>query len=115
MVSDCRVERRPKQSRLELTWDNIGLNRQHAKFRSGNQSHHCKAIGRHCSEDERFDGFRIHHSITLSVPDMSSWPSPQKTSQKNVNVPALSGTNLSFSTTPGLISARRRNSGSLNP
>src|SRR5262245_23165029 len=101
------MERRPKQPRLELAWDNIGLNRQHAKFRCSNESNRCKGVGRHCSEGERFDEFRIHRSITLSVPDMSSWPSPQKTSQKNVNVPALSGTNRNFSTMPGLISACR--------
>jgi hypothetical protein len=31
------------------------------------------------------DGPRLHYSITVRVPIMSSWPSPQKTSQKDVN------------------------------
>jgi len=38
---------------------------------------------------------------------MSSWPSPQKTSQMKLNLPALSGTNRILSTTPGFRSARR--------
>ena len=54
-----------------------------------------------------FNDPRIHYSITVRVPDMSSWPSPQKTSQKNVNLPAWSGTNRTFSTAPGVMSARR--------
>ena len=35
---------------------------------------------------------------TISVPLMSSWPEPQNTSQRNVNVPALSGVNVNAAT-----------------
>ena len=101
MMGDCRVERRTKQRRLQLAGSGIGLNRQHAQLCGRKQNKRCKAVGRYCSEHKRLDAFcSAHLSTTLSVPDMSSWPSPQKTSQMNVNVPVLSGMNRTFSTTP---------------
>ena len=72
MTGNCSVERRTKQPRLQLAGSNIGLNRQHAKSRGAKQNKRPKAVGRYCSEDKMLDEFRIHHSITLSVPDMSS-------------------------------------------
>src|SRR2546422_1164559 len=96
-----------KQNRLQPARSNIGPDRQDAKFGRGDQNNGGNAVGRYCSEYKNFDGPRTHYSITVSVPDMSSWPSPQKTSQKNVNLPAWSGTNRTFSTAPGVMSARR--------
>jgi hypothetical protein len=107
VTRDCSVERRAKQFRLQAARSNIGLARQHAEFGGRKQNERRTTVGRYGSEYKRFYEFRIHHSTTFSVPDMSSWPSPQKKSQKNANVPVLSGTNRTFSTTPGLMSARR--------
>ncbi len=100
------AEQRLKELGIKLGRSNIGLDWQDAKFGEGNQNKSRKAVGRYCSEYKRFHDLRIHYSITVSVADMSSWPSPQKTSQKNVNLPILSGTKRTFSTTPGWISAR---------
>src|SRR6185369_196798 len=94
-----------KQARLEPTRSNIGLDRQYAELGGGNQNNHREAIGRYCPEYKVFHDLLIHYSITLSVPDMSSCSSPQKTSQKKVKVPTLSGTNRILWTMPGWISA----------
>src|SRR5262249_25966964 len=107
LTGDCRVEREAKQPRLQLAWSNVGLNRQHSKFCDGKQNNRPENVRRYRSEHKRCDESRIHHSITLSVPVMVSWPSPQKTSQKNVKVPILSGTNRIVSTVPDVISACR--------
>ncbi len=53
--------------------------------------------------------------VTTSWPDIPSWPSPQKTSQRNVNVPALSGVNVTRAGVPGMMSARTLKSGALKP
>ena len=86
---------------------NIGLDRQDARFGRGDQNKGRNAVGRYCSEYKNSDGPRTRYSITVRVPDMSSWPSPQKTSQKNANLPAWSGTNRTLWTAPGVRSARR--------
>jgi len=46
---------------------------------------------------------------------MSSWPSPQKTSQWKEKLPALSGVKLTRVSWPGTISVRRPKSGILKP
>ena len=52
---------------------------------------------------------------TTRVPSMSSWPSPQKTSQKNVKLPALSGVKVTRVSWPGTMSVRKPKSGILKP
>src|SRR5436190_5804711 len=104
-----------QHSRLQPARRDVGLNRQYAEFRGGDQNDQRKATGRHHSEDKGFYDFRFHYSITVMIPDMSSWPSPQKTSHRKVNLPTLSGTNRTFSTTPGVMSARSSNAESLKP
>ena len=50
-----------------------------------------RPAGRHRPGCAGIAGEIAIHGSTTSVPSMSSWPSPQKTSQKNVKLPALSG------------------------
>src|SRR6185437_9144824 len=53
--------------------------------------------------------------VTLSVPDMPSCPSPQKTSHRNVNLPALSGVSDRRIALPGTMSLLTLKSGTLKP
>jgi hypothetical protein len=55
------------------------------------------------------------HSVTTTVPVMSSCPSPQNTSHENVNLPVLLGVNRIRADCPGLTSARIPNPRRLNP
>src|SRR5487761_2225777 len=53
--------------------------------------------------------------MTISVPFMSSCPTPQNTSHRKVKLPALSGVSRSVVTLPGTMSARTAKSGRLKP
>src|SRR6266481_2942236 len=55
------------------------------------------------------------HSVTITVPVISSWPSPQNTSHENVNLPVLSGVSRIRLTLPGKTSVRTPNARKLNP
>ena len=61
------------------------------------------------------DSKRRYSGSTTSVPVMSSWPSPQKTSQWNGNVPSLSGVSVTRVTSFGTMSFRILNAGRLKP
>src|SRR5713226_7486454 len=55
------------------------------------------------------------HSVTITVPVISSWPSPQNTSHEKVNLPVLSGVNRILLTFPGDTLARTPKARRLNP
>src|SRR5258708_4215167 len=55
------------------------------------------------------------YAMTRIVPSMSSWPSPQNTSQWNVNVPTLLGTMRTRAVWPGMMVALAPKSGALKP
>src|SRR6266403_1032953 len=55
------------------------------------------------------------HSFTITVPVISSWPSPQNTSHEKVNLPVLSGVNRIRLTLPGDTLVRTPKARRLNP
>src|SRR6266566_6361293 len=58
---------------------------------------------------------RESHSVTITVPVISSWPSPQNTSHEKVNLPVLSGVNRILLTFPGDTLVRTPKARRLNP
>src|SRR5262249_35249503 len=58
---------------------------------------------------------RRSYSVTTRVPDISSWPLPQNTSQVKLNLPVLPGLKLTRLTVPGFTSVRTPKSDRLKP
>src|SRR5215467_5374620 len=106
MPGDRGMQSGTEKSCFQRSRSNIRLDRKDAESGGGNQSQRRKAVGGYCSEDIACNDFPFHYSVTVRVPDISSWPSPQNTSQIKVNLPVLSGINRTVWTAPAGISAR---------
>ena len=74
-----------------------------------------RRAGQHRARRAGIAGEVAAQASTTRVPSMSSWPSPQKTSQKNVKLPALSGVKVTRVSWPGTMSVRKPKSGILKP
>ena len=72
-------------------------------------------IGFKISKTEFTKFQKLNYSSTTRVPDIPEWPDPQKTEQKNVNVPALSAVNSTIVSFPGSMLAFTLKSGRPNP
>ena len=94
------AERRAHEAGLPPPRGRVGAHRHEAGPQDEERENGLRSKRRYGPRDEALH-LRPPHSVTISVPVMSSWPSPQKTSQRKAKVPYLSGVSATRVTSLG--------------